>query len=102
MIVRFVTCRVHAGKEADFEAETRKNRNGSIAEPGVLRFDILKDAASPGIYYLYEVYRDLAATEAHKETDHYQLWRNTVADWMAEKRTSIAASPVAPVAESDW
>jgi quinol monooxygenase YgiN len=37
---------------------------------------------------LVEIYRSADAPAAHKETDHYKRWRDTVADMMAEPRTS--------------
>lgn len=102
MIVRIITCHVKPGSETAFEKATVLNRRGSIAEPGVLRFDLLKAVDGPGVYYLYEVYRDHAATVNHKDTDHYKLWRETVAEYMAADRSSIACSAVAPVSEADW
>jgi autoinducer 2-degrading protein len=102
MIVRIITCTVKTGSEAEFERETVKNRLGSIAEDGVLRFDVLKDADSPSTYYLYEVYRDQAAAESHKTTPHYKIWRAAVEDWMAEKRSSVASAPVSPSNEDEW
>ena len=102
MIVRIITCRVKPGFEAAFENATTVNRRGSIDEPGVLRFDLLKATDSPGTYYLYEVYRDDAATVEHKDTDHYKLWRETVAEHIAADRSSVACSVVVPVSEADW
>ena len=102
MIVRIITCHVKPSFEAAFEEATVANRRGSIAEPGVLRFDVLKATDPPGTYYLYEVYRDHAATMEHKDTNHYKLWRETVAEHMATDRTSLACSVVAPVLEADW
>lgn len=102
MIVRFVTVRVKAGSEADFEAATKKNHEGSVSEPGCLRFDVLRDTAQGGLYYLYEVYRDEAATAAHKETEHYQRWRDEVAPMMAADRESVAGMPIAPTDPVAW
>lgn len=102
MIVRIVTCRVKPGMEEAFEAATTENHRGTVSEPGAFRFDVLKDIDSPGTYYLYEVYRDQAATVAHKETEHYRKWRKTVAELQSADRESVACSVVAPLAESDW
>ncbi len=102
MIVRFVTVRVKPGSEADFEAATVENHHGSVAEPGCLRFDVLKDASAEGLYYLYEVYRDEAATAAHKKTAHYQKWRDAVAPMMAADRVSVAGTPVIPTHPEAW
>lgn len=102
MVVRIITVNVKAGREADFEEKTRANHLGSIAEAGVLRFDVLKDADAPGTYYLYEVYRDQEATVAHKETEHYHAWKAGVADLLAGDRTSVTCTPIAPTESKDW
>tara|TARA_B100000614_G_scaffold166332_2_gene148165 strand:- start:28 stop:348 length:321 start_codon:yes stop_codon:yes gene_type:complete len=102
MIVRIITIRVKAGSEQEFERLTTENHEASLTEPGVLRFDVLKDTASPGTYYLYEAYRDEAATYAHKETDHYHHWKEHVAPLMDGDRVSVATTPVAPMTEGAW
>jgi quinol monooxygenase YgiN len=38
---------------------------------------------------LVEVYRTSADPGKHKETAHYQTWRDTVAEMMAEPRSSV-------------
>lgn len=102
MIVRIITVRVKAGKEMEFEEKTRANHRGSLAEPGVFRFDVLKDRDRTGVYYPYEVYRDEAATTAHKETAHYHAWKTGVADLLDGDRTSVTCTPVAPTDEAAW
>ncbi len=102
MIVRFITVEVRPGSEEAFEEATKVNHRESLNEPGVLRFDVLKDAETPGRYYLYEVYRDEAATKDHKETDHYHTWKREVAEYMAGDRSSVTCNVVAPVDEKLW
>ena len=102
MIVRIITVNVKPGKEAAFEEATRKNHEGSLQEPGVLRFDVLKDRDTPQRYYLYEVYRDEAATSAHKETAHYAAWKEAAPDFVEGERTSVACDVVAPESEMAW
>src|SRR5512147_2270521 len=48
-------------------------------EPGCLRFNVLQDEKDGNVYYFYEVYKDQAALEAHRNTPHYAIWRG-VAD----------------------
>lgn len=102
MIVRIVTCRVYEGTQLAFESATVENHRGSLTESGVLRFDVLKDSGSSNTYFLLEVYRDEDAVAAHKETGHYQTWRDTVAPMMQHKRESVACSVVAPDDEGQW
>ncbi len=102
MIVRIITVQVKPESVAAFEAETVKNHEGSLKEPGVLRFDVLRDTEQDGTFVLYEVYRDQAAVDAHKETAHYANWKNAVADMMASPRESTAYDVIAPVDPNLW
>jgi (4S)-4-hydroxy-5-phosphonooxypentane-2,3-dione isomerase len=57
---------------------------GSVEdEPGCLRFDVIQDEADANKIYLYEVYKDDAAFQAHTQAPHYTKWRDTVKDWFA-------------------
>jgi (4S)-4-hydroxy-5-phosphonooxypentane-2,3-dione isomerase len=71
-----------------FLAATQDNATASRDEPGVVRFDVLSDRADPAHVILVEIYRDEAAAAAHKETGHYQRWRDTVAAMMARPRSA--------------
>ncbi len=39
-------------------------------EPGIIRFDILESTTNPGTYYAYEVYRDDAAHQHHRQQQY--------------------------------
>ena len=84
-----------------FLAESRRNAESSLQEPGVRRFDVLQDESDPGHVVLSEVYVDQAAADAHKKTDHYASWRDAVADMMAEPRSSTRFTALFPQ-ESGW
>src|SRR5690242_14050716 len=71
-----------------FRAATLANARESVREPGVARFDVIQDADDPTRFVLAEVYRTEAAPAVHKETAHYQRWRDAVADMMAVPRQS--------------
>jgi autoinducer 2-degrading protein len=43
-----------------------------------------------------EVYRDADAPAEHKKTAHYQTWRDTVAEMMAEPRSSVKYDTIFP------
>jgi autoinducer 2-degrading protein len=82
---------VHVKPEAipAFIEACRLNHEGSTAEPGNRRFDILQDASDPGHFVLYEAYVDEASALAHKQTAHYAAWRDAVADMMARPRQGL-------------
>lgn len=81
-----------------FRAATLVNAAASICEPGVVRFDVMQESADPTRFVLFEVYRGQEGAAAHKQTAHYQTWRDTVAPMMAEPRTSKSYATVTPSA----
>jgi (4S)-4-hydroxy-5-phosphonooxypentane-2,3-dione isomerase len=84
----FVVTVVFAAKP-EFRGEFRKemiaNAEASRArEPGCRQFDVCESADGSRIF-LYEVYDDEAAFEAHLATDHYLGFAGRVTPWVAEK-----------------
>jgi autoinducer 2-degrading protein len=71
-----------------FKQATIANASASIKEAGIARFDIIQQEDEPSRFVLIEAYRNADAPAAHKETQHYLTWRDTVAPMMAESRTS--------------
>ena len=84
-----------------FKAATLENARQSLLEPGIARFDVVQQADDPTRFVLIEAYRSVEATAAHKETKHYQVWRDTVAPMMAEPRTSVKFANVFPE-DTQW
>ena len=79
-----------------FKQATLANARASVKEPGIARFDVLQHQDDPTLFVLVEAYRTAEAPGAHKETKHYQAWRDTVAPMMAEPRTSVKFVNVFP------
>jgi quinol monooxygenase YgiN len=79
-----------------FREATIENARNSVQEPGVARFDVIQQLDDPTRFMLIEVYRSDKDPAKHKETAHYQVWRDTVAEMMAEPRTSLKYSNVFP------
>ena len=102
MLVVHVHVRIRPGQAEAFLAATLVNARASLGEPGVLRFDVLRDQADPEHMVLTEVYRDDDASAAHKLTSHYATWRDAVAEMMAEPRQSTRFSAVFPSAAESW
>ena len=96
MFVTVVYVHVKPERVADFIEAIRVNHEASIQEPGNLRFDILQSRDDPTRFVAYEAYVDEAAAKAHKETEHYAVWRDTVADWMAEPRQGVRYDGIFP------
>jgi (4S)-4-hydroxy-5-phosphonooxypentane-2,3-dione isomerase len=102
MLVVHVHVRVRPGQVEEFLAATLVNARASLAEPGVLRFDVIQDEADTAHVVLVEVYRDADASAAHKLTPHYAAWRDAVADMMAEPRASTRFTAVYPPDGEGW
>jgi (4S)-4-hydroxy-5-phosphonooxypentane-2,3-dione isomerase len=102
MLVVHVHVRVRPERVEDFLAASLVNARASLAEPGVLRFDVIQDQADPAHVVLTEVYRDDEASAAHKLTAHYATWRDAVAEMMAVPRESTRFSAVFPADGEGW
>ena len=102
MLIVHVHVRVSPGRVGDFLAATVVNARASLAEPGVLRFDVIQDQADPDHVVLVEVYRDAEASAAHKLTPHYAAWRDAVAEMMAQPRESVRYAAVFPAEDQGW
>lgn len=87
---------VKAADIETFREATLDNARNSVKEPGVARFDVIQDTADPAHFVLVEVYRHPEAQAEHRNTAHYQKWRDTVADMMAQPRTSMKYQNVFP------
>jgi len=96
MFIVHVQVRVKPEFAEAFEQATIANARASLNEPGVARFDVLRQPGEEGRYLLVEVYRTPEAAVAHKETAHYAAWRDTVAGMMAEPRSSVKYANVFP------
>lgn len=79
-----------------FKQATLANGRESIKEPGIARFDVLQQQDDPTRFVFIEAYRTAEGPAAHKETKHYQTWRDTVAPMMAEPRNSLKFTNVFP------
>ena len=96
MIVTTVLVRVKPDRVADFIGASIPNHEGSIAEPGNRRFDILQSEEDPTSFLLYEAYESEQEAAAHKRTAHYLRWREEVEDMMAEPRKGVRYKAVKP------
>jgi autoinducer 2-degrading protein len=101
MFVVHVHVHVKPDSVEAFKAATLANARKSIQEPGIARFDVVQQLDDPTRFVLVEVYRVPEDAALHKETAHYKTWRETVADMMAEPRSSVKYGNVFPD-ETGW
>jgi quinol monooxygenase YgiN len=96
MLIVHVHVHVKADRVEAFRAATIENAQESVREPGVARFDVIQQQDDPTRFVLAEVYRSASDPGQHKETAHYQKWRDTVESMMAEPRSSVKYTHVFP------
>jgi quinol monooxygenase YgiN len=100
MLIVHVQIRVKPEFLDVFVEATLENARNSVLEPGIARFDLLRQDDDPTRFLLLEVYRHADAPARHRETAHYANWRDTAADMMAEPRTRVTYTNVFPPDES--
>jgi autoinducer 2-degrading protein len=102
MLVLHVTIQVQPEHAADFLKAVRHDAEHSEKdEPGCLRFDVIRDGDDPNRFYFYEVYRDEAALEAHRQTAHFKLYFETTRTWLASPAERRIGKNVVP-SDADW
>jgi autoinducer 2-degrading protein len=72
----------------------KENGAASVKEPGCREFNITVLADNPNHVFLYEVYDNEAALNAHRNTEHFKKYQATTAD-MVTGRNARAMSLVA-------
>lgn len=101
MLIVHVHARVSADSIEAFKEATAENARQSLGEKGVARFDVVQQTDDPTRFVLVEAYYGAESATAHKETRHYQVWRDAVAPMMAEPRSSVKYTNVFPETE-EW
>lgn len=96
MLIVHVHVQVKAESVEAFKRACIANARESVKEPGIARFDVVQQQDDPAKFVLIEIYRTPDAPAAHKETPHYQAWRDMVAPMMAEPRSSVKFNHVFP------
>jgi (4S)-4-hydroxy-5-phosphonooxypentane-2,3-dione isomerase len=84
---------VPAGLE-HYLAAIKENGAATVKEPGCREFDILVLASNPNHIFLYEVYENEAAFQAHRASDHFKKYAATTKDMVAKRD----ARPMTPIA----
>ena len=82
-----VTFEIKAGHEAEFLARMTRQAAESLArEPDCLQFDVCRPPEHAGTVFLYEIYRDEAAFQAHLESAHFKDFDAGVGPWVEAKQ----------------
>jgi (4S)-4-hydroxy-5-phosphonooxypentane-2,3-dione isomerase len=79
----------------NYLAAITENGMAAAKEPGCRRFDILNLASDPNHFFLYEVYDNEAAFQAHRASEHFKKYAATTSKMVAKRETrtmSVMAS----------
>ena len=90
MYVVIVDFKLKPEHAAAFHASIITNARASVAdEPGCSQFDVCVDPQDRTSIFLYEIYDDRAAFEAHLNTPHYAVFDKAVGPWVASKMIKV-------------
>ena len=84
-----------------FKTISIENASNSLKESGVARFDVIQQVEDPTHFVLVEVYRTPEDPAKHKETLHYNKWREIVEPMLSVSRTRIVYGNIYPE-DKDW
>jgi len=96
MLIMHIDVYVKPESVEAFRQATIANARQSVQEPAIARFDVLQPEDDPAHFILIEVYRTAEAPAQHRETAHYQNWRDTVEEMMASPRTRVKCTNIFP------
>ncbi len=86
MFAVIVTFRIMPGAMENFLPAVVANARASLEiESECQRFDVCTDPEHPNEVFLYELYNDKAAFDAHLASKHYKAFDRRVADMIAVK-----------------
>ena len=86
MLALVVEFRIRPESIDDFAVAIDENAKLSRdAEPGCRQFDVCRDPADASLFFLYELYDDEAAIQAHLKSAHFLQMNETTAGWVQSK-----------------
>jgi quinol monooxygenase YgiN len=75
-------------------AAVKENGAATVKEPGCREFNIMVSATDPNHVFLFEVYDNDAAAQAHRTTEHFKKYAATTANMV----TARNVTPMKPIA----
>jgi len=85
----------------NFKAVSIENARNSLQESGITRFDVIQQMDDPTRFELIEIYRTPADPAKHKETAHYNKWRELAEPMLTEPRSRTIYENVFP-SDKEW
>jgi (4S)-4-hydroxy-5-phosphonooxypentane-2,3-dione isomerase len=73
------------GQVDNFLAALKENGAASVKEPGCRELDIAVSQKDPNHVFLFEVYDNAAAVEAHTATEHFKKYKAATKDMVVKR-----------------
>jgi autoinducer 2-degrading protein len=73
------------GQVDNFLAALKENGAASVKEPGCRELDIAVSQKDPNHVFIFEVYDNAAAAEAHTTTEHFKKYKAATKDMVAKR-----------------
>ena len=90
MIAVIVAFELVPGKANEFMPLMQlQARNSRLLETGCVQFDVCFDSSSPEHVFLYEIYEDRAAFDAHLDSDHFKEFAAAAGDMISARMEHI-------------
>lgn len=77
------------GQVDNFLAALKENGAASMKEPGCREFDITVSQKDPNHVFIFEVYENAAAAEAHTTTEHFKKYKAATKDMVAKRDAKL-------------
>jgi autoinducer 2-degrading protein len=68
---------------------TENAQRSRAQEPGCVVFDVCVNPSKRDYVFLYEVYRDRTAFEAHGASDHFKIFDQRTSDLVVRKNVAV-------------
>lgn len=95
MFAVVVTFALKPGTATDFMPLMYQNAAASLRdEPGCHQFDVATNETKPDEVFLYELYTDALAFEAHKQTAHFLSFDAISAEYVTDKKVATYSKVV--------
>ena len=90
MYVVAVEFEIHEAQRGAFMPLMRENAHLSrTTEPGCRQFDVCVDPKRPAFVFLYELYDDRAAFDAHLASEHFKKFDAATAAMIASRQVRL-------------
>ena len=89
MLLVAVTFRIAPDRAEAFRDRVRRQAEDSLTEGGCRRFDVWCDTGDCTRVFLFEIYDDRAAFDAHLDTRHYREFDAEVTSWVEDKAVEL-------------